>query len=220
MLYVDIDVHHGDGVEQAFLYNGNVTTLSFHLCEPGFFPNSLPSVFPTQKHAKTEALRVPLRRGITDQVYIKLFTQVIDIVMRTKRPDVIVLQCGVDGLAGDPLGGFNLTNAAYVKAVQHILSQQVPVVILGGGGYKPVNAARVWSDVLESCVDWVARERGEIYAKSGRDVSMNDEFFDRYAPTFRRDVHPLHMRDENNPDELRGIVERIRHDLGDNMSTN
>ncbi|KAI0565709.1 Histone deacetylase [Gracilaria domingensis] len=113
ILYIDIDVHHGDGVEESFLYDEAVTTVSFHLAEKGFYPGTGHDVLPCQTPANHSALRVPLRRGIRNETYVALFNNVISTVYTYRQPNVFVLQCGCDGVAGDPLGGFNLTGEAY-----------------------------------------------------------------------------------------------------------
>jgi histone deacetylase 8 len=106
ILYIDIDIHHGDGVESAFFTSSNIFTLSFHNYKPGFFPGSggLDSTA-----AACGALNVPLKDGITDQQFLAVFTRVHAMVRAAFKPDVVVMQCGCDALALDPLGTFNLT---------------------------------------------------------------------------------------------------------------
>ncbi|RQM30413.1 hypothetical protein B5M09_012795 [Aphanomyces astaci] len=96
VLYIDIDVHHGDGVEEAFYVTDRVMTVSFHK-DVG------------AKAGKYYAVNCPLKSGIDDENYLTIFKPVVEKVIETFRPGAIVLQCGADSLTGDRLGCFNLT---------------------------------------------------------------------------------------------------------------
>lgn len=105
VLYIDIDVHHGDGVEQAFWSNDRVMTLSFHKYDKAnFFPGTgaLDSYGPkpSWKPGSHFSLNVPLKDGIGDQDYVWLFKQVVDPTVAAYQPTAIVLQCGADSLGG------------------------------------------------------------------------------------------------------------------------
>lgn len=104
VLYLDIDVHHGDGVEEAFLYTNRVMTVSFHQFAPAFFPETgaLDSI--GQGPGKFFTVNVPLKSGIDSDGYLSVFKAVMERVMQHFRPDVAVVQCGADSLAGDRLG--------------------------------------------------------------------------------------------------------------------
>lgn len=217
MFYVDIDVHHGDGVENAFLFTNTVATLSFHLCETGFYPNTPRQVFATKSATKSTAIRIPLRRGINNEMYARTFTACVEKVYAHYRPDAIVLQCGVDGASGDPLGGFNLTGEAYVRCVERILSYDKPTLILGGGGYNAPNAARIWTDVLECCI--LERAKPSRRSAEGRgqertrEICTTDDFFDRYGPTFSRDVQAQRMNNENSDEEINNLIQQLEQGL-------
>lgn len=212
-----MDVHHGDGVESAFLFTNTVATMSLHLCEPGFYPNTTRQIFPAQGKTRNAAVRVPLRRGIDDNMYTKTFVKTTETVYKFHNPEVIVLQCGVDGVCGDPLGGFNLTGRAYNSCVRHVLSYQKPTLILGGGGYHPANAARVWADVLECCVTEArggpAENAAESALRNARDIPISDEYFESYGPSFSRDIRPQSLKNENTIEELNDITAQIAEQL-------
>jgi histone deacetylase 1/2 len=123
VLYVDIDVHHGDGVEEAFYRTDRVMTCSFHKYGK-YFPGTgdltvciyyicYISFLPEQDigagRGEFYALNFPLHDGIDDDAYERLFVTVMEKVMQSYRPSAIVLQCGADSLTGDRLGCFNLT---------------------------------------------------------------------------------------------------------------
>ncbi|CAN8063836.1 unnamed protein product [Agarophyton chilense] len=215
ILYIDIDIHHGDGVEESFLYDDAVTTVSFHLAETGFYPGTGHEIIPTEGPESCGAIRIPLRRGIGNEAYVKIFGNVISTVMGHRPSDVLVLQCGCDSVAGDPLGGFNLTGNAYTACVKRLLGFNIPLLILGGGGYGLANAARVWTDVLQTCIEHVTETNGEQggQLRFTRDIPLHDDYFDLYGPTFTRDIKPLSMKDENTDGYLRQISAHIENVL-------
>ncbi|KAI9800492.1 MAG: hypothetical protein M1825_004040 [Sarcosagium campestre] len=150
VLYIDIDVHHGDGVEQAFWSTDRVMTLSFHKYDKdNFFPGTGPlsSTGPTQSLAPGAhcSLNVPLHDGIDDSDYTSLFKAVVEPAINTYHPTAIVLQCGADSLGCDRLGCFNLNIRAHGECAAFVKSFGLPTIFLGGGGYTPRNVARLWA---------------------------------------------------------------------------
>ncbi|KAK0731704.1 histone deacetylase-like protein [Lasiosphaeris hirsuta] len=150
VLYIDIDVHHGDGVEEAFFSTDRVMTVSFHKYQPEvFFPGTggLDDNGPKSEHNQGahHAINVPLNDGITDEQYGWLFESIIGKTNESFRPSVIALQCGADSLAGDRLGRFNLQVQGHGACVNFCKSLGIPMVIFGGGGYTPRNVARAWA---------------------------------------------------------------------------
>lgn len=150
VLYIDIDVHHGDGVEEAFLSTDRVMTVSFHKYHPEtFFPGTggLNDNGPKSEHnpGSHHAINVPLNDGITDEQYKSLFESIIGQVNERFRPSAIALQCGADSLAGDRLGRFNLQVKGHGACVEFCKKLGLPMIIFGGGGYTPRNVARAWA---------------------------------------------------------------------------
>lgn len=150
VLYIDIDVHHGDGVEEAFFSTDRVMTVSFHKYQPEvFFPGTggLNDNGPKSEHnpGAHHAINVPLNDGITDEQYEHLFKSIIGQVNTTFRPSAIALQCGADSLAGDRLGRFNLKVEGHAACVRFCKSLGIPMILFGGGGYTPRNVARAWA---------------------------------------------------------------------------
>jgi histone deacetylase HOS2 len=151
VLYVDIDVHHGDGVEEAFSSTDRVMTVSFHKYEKDvFFPGTGPlsSTGPETElnPGAHHTVNVPLNDGINDQQYTHLFKTVIQNCVDRFRPTAIVLQCGADSLAGDRLGPFNLQVQGHGACVAFVKSLRLPLIMVGGGGYTPRNVARAWAN--------------------------------------------------------------------------
>jgi histone deacetylase 1/2 len=145
VLYIDIDVHHGDGVEEAFWLSDRVMTVSFHRHGDGFFPQTGALNDVGVGAGRGYSLNFPLQDGIDDDTYQRLFTSIITNVMANYRPGAIVLQCGADSLTGDKLGPFNLTLRGHGACVSLCKSFGVPLLLLGGGGYTVENVARAWT---------------------------------------------------------------------------
>ena len=109
VLYIDVDVHHGDGVEEAFYLTDRVMTVSFHQYGDDFFPGtgSINSV--GEGKGKYYSLNIPLKVGIDDDTYHDLFRDVMDEVMAKYKPGAVILQLGADSIAYDVLGRLNLS---------------------------------------------------------------------------------------------------------------
>lgn len=108
VLYIDIDIHHGDGVEEAFYTTDRVMTVSFHKFGE-YFPGTGDLRDIGAGRGKYYAVNFPLRDGIDDDSYETIFKPVMTKVMESYQPNAVVLQCGADSLTGDRLGCFNLT---------------------------------------------------------------------------------------------------------------
>ncbi|MCJ1479938.1 histone deacetylase [Schaereria dolodes] len=158
VLYIDIDVHHGDGVEQAFWSTDRVMTLSFHKFDKdNYFPGTgaLDCIGPSNPSnpGAHHSLNVPLHDGIEDDQYIRLFRDIVGPCVQTYNPTAIVLQCGADSLGGDRLGCFNLNIRAHGACVEYAKTFNLPLLVLGGGGYTPRNVARLWAYETSICID-------------------------------------------------------------------
>lgn len=144
VLYIDIDVHHGDGVEEAFYTTDRVMTVSFHKYGE-YFPGTGELRDVGIGQGRNYAVNFPLRDGIDDASYKSVFEPVIQGVMDHYKPEAIVLQCGGDSLSGDRLGCFNLSMKGHANCVQFVKSFGKPTLVLGGGGYTMRNVARTWA---------------------------------------------------------------------------
>ena len=95
VLYIDIDVHHGDGVEEAFYTTDRVMTLSLHLYRPGaFFPGTGGLEEVGEGQGRGYSVNVPLLEGCTDEDYLGLFKPIVSRIMEVFKPGAVVLQCG------------------------------------------------------------------------------------------------------------------------------
>lgn len=145
VLYIDIDVHHGDGVQEAFYLTDRVMTVSFHKYGNFFFPGTGDMYEIGAENGRYYSVNVPLKEGIDDQSYIQVFKPVIQSVMEFYQPTAIVLQCGADSLANDRLGCFSLSTKGHGECVKFVRDLNVPLLALGGGGYTLCNVSRCWT---------------------------------------------------------------------------
>ncbi|KAL1746253.1 hypothetical protein HDZ31DRAFT_34574 [Schizophyllum fasciatum] len=205
VLYVDIDCHHGDGVEEAFYTTDRVMTCSFHKFGE-YFPGTGTQDDQGQGRGKGYAVNVPLKDGITDDSYQSIFEPVVTKVLDVFRPSVVVLQCGSDSLSGDKLGCFNLSMEGHARCVQFFRRQNIPLIMLGGGGYTVKNVARTWTyetacalgveDTIDPHMPW-------------------NEYFEWFGPRYRLEVVASNMEDANLKD---GSLDRVRARALQNLS--
>jgi acetoin utilization protein AcuC len=136
--YVDLDAHHGDGVEIAFFDEPRVTTLSIH--EDYRWPYSGSTSYPEER-----AFNVPVAKGFNDSELEHVMENAVLPLAERVRAEALVICCGADCLAGDPLSTMMLSNVALWQAVDELLGLELPTVIVGGGGYNPWTVTRYWT---------------------------------------------------------------------------
>ncbi len=153
VLYVDIDAHHGDGVEAAFSDDDQVFTLSLHMDTGYAYPFSGGGLDDTARAGAT-SMNVPLPAGTGDTEYHLLFDSVWQPLLDRFRPDVVVLQAGTDMIHADPLGKLAMSTEGFLAVVQRVLTSAprhadgTPrLLVTGGGGYHPLVLARAWAGV-------------------------------------------------------------------------
>ncbi|KAG6746060.1 hypothetical protein POTOM_050573 [Populus tomentosa] len=194
VLYVDIDVHHGDGVEEAFYTTDRVMTVSFHKYGD-FFPGTGHIKDTGAGQGKNYALNIPLNDGMDDENFRGLFRPLIQKVMEVYQPDAVVLQCGADSLSGDRLGCFNLSVKGHADCLRFLRSYNVPLMVLGGGGYTIRNTA-------------VA-----VGVEPDNKLPYN-EYFEYFGPDYTLHVEPSNVENLNSPKDM----ERIRNILLEQLS--
>jgi histone deacetylase 1/2 len=197
VLYIDIDVHHGDGVEEAFYCTDRVMTLSLHKYGD-FFPGTGHIKDTGAKEGTGYSVNAPLTNGMTDKAYEDIFKPVMDKIMEIFRPGAIVLQCGADSLTGDRLGCFNLTLKGHAECVKYVKSFNVPTLVLGGGGYTIRNVARCW-----------AYETSVLLEKEIPNEIPYNDYYEYYSPDF--DLHLIPENKENSNTDA--SLEAVRVEL-------
>ncbi|ONK81237.1 uncharacterized protein A4U43_C01F26850 [Asparagus officinalis] len=202
VLYVDIDVHHGDGVEEAFYTTDRVMTVSFHKFGD-FFPGTGHVKDVGHGSGKYYALNVPLNDGMDDNSFQGLFRPVIQKVMEVYQPDAVVLQCGADSLAGDRLGCFNLSVKGHADCLRFLRSFNVPLMVLGGGGYTIRNVARCWC--YETAVAVGVEPENKL---------PYNEYYEYFGPDYTLHVAPSPAENKNTAKDL----EKMRTVLLEHLS--
>lgn len=204
VLYVDLDIHHGDGVENAFAFTKKVFTFSVHKYSPGFFPGSGNSDEIGFGIAKYFCLNVPLKDGVDDVQFYSVFARIFQKLTSSFQPDAFVVQCGADCLTGDPLGGFNLTPIGMEKCIKLILQSAGirPCLFLGGGGYNRPNVARYWAKITSSIIA-DAHNSSDLLSE---DIPEND-YFSLYGPSFELGIDKSLRPSEHTMEELRKITD-------------
>jgi acetoin utilization protein AcuC len=143
--YVDIDAHHGDGVQCAFYGDPNVLTISSHERGDRLFPGTGFVEEVGEGEGLGFAVNLPLEAFTDSGVYLPAFEAVVPPLIRAFRPDVIVAQLGVDSHRTDPLTHLALDVQGFGQAVRRITEMAPRLVALGGGGYDLRNVARAWT---------------------------------------------------------------------------
>jgi acetoin utilization protein AcuC len=145
VLYLDVDVHHGDGVQNAFYSRNDVMTISFHQNGRTLFPGTGFEDEIGSGEGLGFAVNVPLPIGTFDEAYMFAYRQVAEPLIAAFNPDIIVFELGADALAGDPLANLNLTNNTYAEIIKSLLGFNKPILMTGGGGYNVENTIRAWA---------------------------------------------------------------------------
>jgi acetoin utilization protein AcuC len=139
VLYVDLDAHHCDGVQDAFRGDERVLMVSIH--EAGRWPHTGAA----NDRGSGNARNFPVPAGFNDSELRWLLDEVVLPAGAAFSPDALVITCGTDALAGDPLSRMALSNGALWDAVDGLIRLAGPAVVLGGGGYNPWTLARCWT---------------------------------------------------------------------------
>jgi acetoin utilization protein AcuC len=143
--YVDIDAHHGDGVEAAFYNTDRVLTISLHESGHWLFPGTGFATSMGEGEGRGFSVNLPLPPGTGDKLFLKGFNEVVPAFIEAFRPDILVTQLGVDSFASDPITHMNLTTNGFEEMVKAFKSFNIPWVALGGGGYDMDNVKRAWT---------------------------------------------------------------------------
>ena len=145
VLYLDVDVHHGDGVAYGFYERSDVMTISLHENPKTLFPGTGFEDEIGEGGGRGFCVNLPLPVGTYDRAYMDAFDAIVVPLLRAFNPDVIVFELGADTLAGDPLAHLQLTNNSYVEIIHRLLRFDKPILATGGGGYHVENTVWAWS---------------------------------------------------------------------------
>ena len=173
--YVDIDAHHGDGVQEAFFDDDRVLTISMHESGRFLFPGTGFTGETGSGVGTGYAVNVPLYPYTEDDVYLWAFREVALPLIRGFAPDVLVTQLGIDSYHTDPLTHLQMTSRGFVEAVTEFAGLGLPWLALGGGGYDLGAVARCWTLAYG--------------------VMLGEEWPDRVPPAFAEESGLSRLRD-------------------------
>ncbi|KAF4665308.1 Histone deacetylase 8 [Perkinsus olseni] len=221
VLYVDIDYHHGDAVEEAFYSCPRVVTLSIHSAPSKSNAVSFPGtgaiydIGPEGTPAKGHAVNLPMKPGLSDEMFLYALRTTLKTLVQRFRPSCLVVQSGSDSLAGDLLtshSGFNLSTRGHATAVQELRRLGIPTLVLGGGGYSLTSVAKCWS--METAV-WL--NRGEPFLSAGAEetcIPSSDQYYVRYAacPSVHVKAQP-DLKEHNTRDSVEHTVTTVLNNI-------
>ncbi len=151
--YVDLDAHHGDGVQEAFYASRRVLTISIHQDGRTLFPGTGFADEVGSGEGLGYALNVPVLPGAADGEYDRFIEEILTPAFERFRPDLLVTEIGVDSLRDDPLAGLNWTLAGLDRFLAWAVGTELPWLALGGGGYRRWNVVRAWGLVWTRMID-------------------------------------------------------------------
>ncbi|WP_226352100.1 acetoin utilization protein AcuC [Pseudonocardia sp. ICBG601] len=227
--YVDVDVHHGDGVQDCFYDDPRVLTISMHQHPLTLWPGTGWAGETGRGAGEGYAVNVSLPPGTGDAGWLRAFHGVVPSLLESFRPQVLVTECGADTHSEDPLANLELSVDGH-RAIYHALREMAETtaggkwLVLGGGGYALYRVVpRSWTHLMAVALDrdvdpdtsipadWTAL--AATRTRSPLPVSMSDgadPAFERWGGSFgervdsailetRRAVFPLHGLDPDDP---------------------
>ena len=212
VLYLDVDVHCGDGVAFGFYERSDVMTISFHQNPKTLFPGTGFEDEIGEGPGRGYCVNVPLPIGTFDEAFQSAFTEVAPPLAKAYDPDVIVFELGADTLAGDPLANLCLTNNTYVEIINKLLSFGKPILMTGGGGYNVENTVRAWAlawsvlcgddmgdemnmgmgGVMLESTDWQGGLRDRALAVTEQQRNTVEPALDAVVKRIKETVFPIH----------------------------
>lgn len=145
VVYLDIDAHHGDGVQEAFFSDNRVLTISLHESGMYFFPGTGFENEIGVGEGEGYSVNVPFLAHTDDALFMKAFDEVAYPLIAAFDPDVLVTQLGADTFRTDPLTRLEITTHGYSYVLRKLKALRIPWVAVGGGGYDNLNVARAWT---------------------------------------------------------------------------
>lgn len=143
--YIDIDAHHGDGVQDAFYRTDKVLTISIHETGAVLFPGTGFEYEMGSGQGEGYAVNIPMPPYSDDELFLYAFNETVPSLIEKFGPDIVVTQLGIDSFRSDPLAHLNYTNRGFCEVVGKIKEISPRWVALGGGGYDVVNVAKAWT---------------------------------------------------------------------------
>jgi acetoin utilization protein AcuC len=198
--YIDIDAHHGDGVQEAFYTSDKVLTISIHETGRMLFPGTGFENEIGKDNGEGYSVNIPMPPHSDDELLVYAFNEIVPPLVEKFKPDITFSQLGVDGFYSDPLTHLNYTNNGYCEIVKKIKEISPKWVALGGGGYDIANVAKAWT------LAWAIMN----------DVEIPDEIPENFLKEhFQEGFHSRKIKDERyiekgkRKEQMRAEVERV-----------
>ena len=174
--YIDIDAHHGDGVQKAFYQTDQVLTISLHESGHTLFPGTGFEYEIGEGKGEGYSVNLPFPPYSDDETYLWAFEEVVPPLIHAFHPDVVVTQLGVDTFHNDPLTNLHLSMQGFEKVVRRIKTLAPRWVALGGGGYDVSNVARAWT-LAWAIMNGIelSEELPESYVKEAAKVGVHEK---------------------------------------------
>jgi acetoin utilization protein AcuC len=210
--FVDIDAHHGNGVQDAFYGDNRVLVISFHQNGKDIYPWSGFENEIGEGRGKGFTVNVPLPAGTDDEIFERAFEEIVPPLLGAFKADIVIGELGADTHLADPLSDLNLTNLGYSRVVEKLAEMSPRLLALGGGGYDLYKTARNWTlawavlngleprdefaGVVGGMMFGPEADAGEIYDKKfvtgGRAKEQIRREVDRVLASIKSAVFPLH----------------------------
>ncbi|PCJ50223.1 MAG: acetoin utilization protein AcuC [Gammaproteobacteria bacterium] len=193
--YVDLDAHHGDGVEKAFLDDSKVWTMSIHEEKRWPYTGKIEDIVTGQR------INLPVPQNFNDLELDYLMQNILLSKINEIKADAVVITTGADALAGDPLSKMSLSNKGLWDAVDSLIASSPRTIILGGGGYNPWTTVRcwagLWGKLIAADVSVPLNEKAkEIFESFECDLIDEDEVEPQWLTGFEDDISTGTVRDE------------------------
>jgi len=203
--YIDIDAHHGDGVQKAFYETNQVLTISLHESGSTLFPGTGFEYEIGKGEGEGYSVNLPFPHDTDDGVYVWAFEEVVPELIHAFQPDVVVTQLGVDTFYDDPLTNLHLSILGYERVLKRIKDLAPRWVALGGGGYNISNVARAWT-LAWAVMNGIELEEDlpEPFLKEAEKMGVQEREL-RGSPKI-----PPHSLNEENRVEMERVVHYVK----------
>jgi acetoin utilization protein AcuC len=209
--YIDIDAHHGDGVQEAFYHTDKVLTISLHESGKYLFPGTGFESETGEGKGRGYSVNIPMPPSSDDALFVYAFNEIVPSLIEKFRPDIVVGQLGVDSFISDPLTHLNYTTNGFCEVVRKMKDLSPGLIALGGGGYDITNVAKAWTlawaimnnvDPPDKLPEAFLKQypiegfrnrklRDEEYQEKGARKEMIREEVERVVASIKKKVFPL-----------------------------
>ena len=197
--YIDIDVHHGDGVQDAFYEENRVLTVSMHESGHTLFPGGGFENEMGKGDGLGYTLNVPLLEHSDDEVFVHAYEHIVGPRVERFKPDIVCIQIGGDAHREDPLGHLNITSNGYSRVLSSINDKSDRILATGGGGYNMFKTAALWALAWATFCGIEPRDQfagavgGMMYGPEAQAGSLYDEPY--HVGGYRKEQCMKHVDD-------------------------